>query len=559
MSSVVRELVTLWGFDIDQKPLKELDAGINTIKRSLQMIGVAVAAGSAAVGYLLNKAGENEQTKIAFETMLGSAELAEQKLNELKEFALKTPFELVGLQDAAKRLMAYGFEADKLIPTISALGDISSGVGKDKLPLLILALGQVRAAGKLTGMELRQFTENGVPMLEQLSKTLGKPVKEIQAMVSKGKIGFGDVEKALFSLTQEGGRFFNLMEKQSHSLLGMFSNFQDWLGMLAVDIGNDLLPLAKELLGEFLGWANANREIIKTNLTEFMRNVTDMVVGLINVLKALYMVMNPVAQAFGGWNSLLNIMMKTFTGLMGLGLVYGIGLIAKALWGLTTAWFAMGNAAMIAQLKLAAIPLAIGAIIVAIALIAEDMIAFAQGRDSVFGRMLNGVDNIFSALREKFGIFGEIGAYLINTMLFPLRAVINGVKSLGLMIDVIRGKKGFGEAFKGIGENMANTLLGGYGGGSITGGLGAIGKVNSANAQFDAGNSPMVGLGGGISEEKKKNPNGVVGVQNNNTLTLNVEGVSPENQMEMIKGTFMDEMNSMMRQTMRDGESPIER
>lgn len=557
MSSVVRELVTLWGFDIDQKPLKELDAGINTIKRSLQMIGVAVAAGSAAVGYLLNKAGENEQTKIAFETMLGSAELAQTKLEELKEFALKTPFELVGLQDAAKRLMAYGFEADKLIPTISALGDISSGVGKDKLPLLILALGQVRAAGKLTGMELRQFTENGVPMLEQLSKTMGKPVKEIQAMVSKGQVGFNEVEKALFALTQEGGRFFNLMEKQSKSFLGLWSNFQDWLGMLSVDIGEGLLPIAKELLGEFLNWANANREIIKTNLIEFMSNLTDMVIGLVNVLKALYMVMNPVAQAFGGWNSLLNIMMKTFTGLMGLGLVYGIGLIAKSLWGLTTAWLAMGNAAMIAQLKVMAIPLAIGAIIVAIALLAEDIIAFAQGRDSVFGRMMAGLDNVFASLKEKFGIFGQIGAFLIGALLTPLRAVVNGVKGLGIIIDMVRGKTGFIDGLKGMGALHANTF--GLDGGSITGGLGAIGKVNSANAQFDAGNSPMVGLGGGISEEKKKNPNGATGVQNINSLTLNVEGVAPENQMEMIKGTFMDELNSIMRQTMRDGESPIER
>jgi len=556
--SVVRELVTLWGFDIDQKPLKELDAGINTIKTSLQYIGIAAAASSAAIGYLLNKAGEDEQTKIAFETMLGSAELAEEKLKELKEFALKTPFELVGLKDATKRLLAYGFEADRLIPTLSALGDISAGVGQDKLPLLILALGQVRAAGKLTGMELRQFTENGVPMLEQLSKTLGKPVKEIQAMVSKGQIGFGDVEKALFSLTQEGGRFFNLMAKQSKSLLGLWSNFQDWVGMLAVDIGDGLLPVAKELMAEFLEWANINRDLIKTNLTEFVVNLSDMVFGLVNIIKALYKVMYPVVQLFGGWNNALDLMMLSFQGLMGLGLVYGIGLIAKSLYGLTTAWIAMGNAAMIAQIKVMAMPLAIGAIIVAIALLAEDLIAFAQGRDSVFGRMMNGIDMLFEHLRNKFGVFSQIGAFLINVLLMPLRMIMNGFKTMLVLLDLVRGKIGFKDAAKTLLSNLGDGI--GITGEGVTGGLGAMGKVNAANAQYEAGNNPMVGLGGGVSDEKAKGKGGAGGSGTSvNTLNLNVEGLAPENQVELIKGTLAEELNTMFRQTMRDGESPVER
>lgn len=559
MSSVVRELITLWGFDIDQKPLKELDAGINTIKRSLQMIGIAVAAGSAAVGYLLNEAGEDEQTLIAFETMMGSAEKAQNKLEELKDFARNTPFDLAGLKDASKRLLAYNFDAEELIPTLSALGDISSGVGRDKLPNLILALGQVRAATRLTGMELRQFTETGVPLLDELSKVMNKPAKEIQQLISKGGVSYEMTRQALFNLTKEGGRFHNLMAKQSLSLLGMWSNLKDWLNIVAIEIGNEIIPMAKELLSEFLEWADANEEIIKSGLIEFFKNVTDMVFGLINILKALHMVITPVARAFGGWNSMLGLIMKSFQGLMGLGLVYGIGLIAKSLWGLTVAWSAMGNAAMIAQLKVAAIPLAIGAIIVAIALIAEDIIAFAQGRDSVFGRMMTGIDSVFASLKEKFGVFGQIGAFLINALLMPLRLVINGVKSVGVLVDMIRGKTGFMDGLKGIGANYKDMFMGGFGDGSITGGLGAIGKVNSANAQFDAGNSPMVGLGGGIGGADGKNgkDNGPVAVQN--SLKIDVHGVDPSVQAEMIKGTFMEEMNIMMRQTLRDGAPQVER
>lgn len=554
---VIKELVTLWGFDIDQKPLKELDAGINMIQSTLKTIGYAVAGATTAIGYLLHEAGEDEQTRIAFETMLGSATLAEQKLKELKEFALRTPFELKGLKQSSKQLLAYGFSADELIPTLGALGDISSGVGKDKLPMLILALGQVRAAGKLTGAELRQFTENGVPMLEQLAKVTGKPVKSIQKMVSDGQIGFDTVQKALFALTQEGGRFFNLMEKQSKSFLGMWSNIMDWAQMLAVDIGNSLLPMAKELFTEFLNWAKANRELIKTNAIKFFKDLSDMVFGLVSLLKACYLVLNPIAQLFGGWGKSLNLVMKAFVGIMGLGLVYGLGLIAQGAYGLGLAMQMMGMKAMWAQVQLMAMPLAIGAILVAIALIAEDLIAFAQGRESVFGIMMAGIDNLFTTLKEKFGFFGELGAMLITVLLTPIRAIINGFRSMIELIDVVRGKKGFKEAVGNIADYAKNTFLGT---GSVTGGLGAMGKVNSANAAFEAGNNPMVGLGGGIEEKAKAAAAASAGAGGvNNKIELNVTGVDPAAQMEMIKGTFAEELNGIMRGAMRDGETMVER
>uniref|UniRef100_UPI002B1DFA00 tape measure protein n=1 Tax=Pseudomonas atacamensis TaxID=2565368 RepID=UPI002B1DFA00 len=80
---------------------------------------------------------------------------------ELTKFAASTPFELKGLETASKQLLAYGFEQKQVLPNLKALGDIAAGVGMDKLPQLILAFGQVKAATRLTGNELRQFTEAG--------------------------------------------------------------------------------------------------------------------------------------------------------------------------------------------------------------------------------------------------------------------------------------------------------------------------------------------------------------------------------------------------------------
>ncbi len=181
----------------------------------------ALAAGAVKV------ASSFEQNRIAFETMLGSAELAKDMMTDLAKFTLETPFEMAQVTQGAKSLMAYGVSAEEIIPTFKTLGDIAAGVGMDKLPNLVLAFGQVKAATRLTGMELRQFTEAGVPLLDILSKQMGRTVADIKDMVSAGEVGFPDVQKALESLTGEGGKFNDLMLRQSKTMAGLVSNIKD--------------------------------------------------------------------------------------------------------------------------------------------------------------------------------------------------------------------------------------------------------------------------------------------------------------------------------------------
>lgn len=193
--------------------------------------GAAVALGvatAAAVTFGVKSASELQQARIAFETMLGSADEARKMMKRLSDFAVKTPFALPEVVDGAKSLLAYGIAADKILPTFKALGNIAAGVGKDKLPQLTLAFGQVRAAGKLTGMELRQFTEAGVPLLEILGKQAGKTAGQIKEDMENGAApSFKEVEKAIFGMSEKGGKFFNLLEKQSKTLGGTLSNLKD--------------------------------------------------------------------------------------------------------------------------------------------------------------------------------------------------------------------------------------------------------------------------------------------------------------------------------------------
>lgn len=237
--------------DEASKVLKGLHSHLQDAAKYSQTAAIGLGGAAVAIGAFakqaLSAAADFEQSKVAFETMLGSADSAQKMLNDLTDFAKKTPFELKGLETTTKQLLAYGFKQEEILPDLKALGDIAAGVGMDKLPNLTLAFGQVKAATKLTGNELRQFTEAGVPLLDELAKQFQKPVAEIQEMVSAGEIGFPAVEQALKSLTGEGGRFNNLMGKQSETLSGMISNLKDVWAIFLREQGQQLIEWAKTL------------------------------------------------------------------------------------------------------------------------------------------------------------------------------------------------------------------------------------------------------------------------------------------------------------------------
>ena len=199
------------------------------INRATKVLAVATAG---AVTFAVKSAASYEQSRIAFDTFLGSAEKGKKLLKEVSDFARKTPFELPQVVEATQQLLAYGVEAKNVIPNLTMLGNASRG-NAEILGRLIMAFGQVKAATRLTGMELRQFTEAGIPLLEELAKSMHKTVPEIKDLVSEGKVGFPEVEKALAGMSGEGGRFFNLMERQSHTFNGVVSNIKDNIGRLA--------------------------------------------------------------------------------------------------------------------------------------------------------------------------------------------------------------------------------------------------------------------------------------------------------------------------------------
>lgn len=180
--------------------------------------------------------GQFQQLQIALETMLGSKVVADEMMAKMVDFAAKTPFSLLEVSQGSKQLAAIGTDAEMIIPTLKALGDVSSGLGIE-LSRLVLNYGQVKTQGKLMGREMKDFQIMGIDLVKQLSISLGKSEADIRKLQEAGKIGFGDVEKAFQDMTSTGGKFENLMFKQSASITGQISNLGDNVDKMLNSIG----------------------------------------------------------------------------------------------------------------------------------------------------------------------------------------------------------------------------------------------------------------------------------------------------------------------------------
>lgn len=178
------------------------------------------------VSSIVSVRGQFQQSEIAFGTMLGSEEKATALMQQMVNTAAKTPFDLIGVAEGAKQLLAYGVSAEKVNDTLVRLGNIASGLS---IPLndMIYLYGTTMVQGRLFARDVIQFTGRGIPLVQELAEKYHTTAKGIAEMVSAGKIGFPDVEEVLNKMTNAGGQFYQLMEKQSSSLTGQIANLQD--------------------------------------------------------------------------------------------------------------------------------------------------------------------------------------------------------------------------------------------------------------------------------------------------------------------------------------------
>lgn len=240
---VIEELFTKLGFQVDPKGIDKAKASLSGLKKWIG--GLALGAGLVSLAKTgIEAAMTMEGLTAQFTVMTGRAEKAKGVISEIADFAAKTPFDKLGLSNAAKTLMAFGMEADKVVPTLKMLGDVA-GSDQNKLNSLALVFGQIQSAGKLTGGDLLQLINQGFNPLNTLAKISGKSMAELKDAMSEGRISADMVTLAFQAATSEGGLFFGNLEAQSQTLQGRISTLKDNFVTALQNMAEAFLPLMK--------------------------------------------------------------------------------------------------------------------------------------------------------------------------------------------------------------------------------------------------------------------------------------------------------------------------
>ena len=261
-------------------------AGI--LHKALDKLGTAAKAFIGIYGakklweLLIGSNEEMEQYRTSFEVMLGDTEKAKALITDIQNFAAKTPLSKSDSVSIGSLLMNYGVEADEVIDKMTKLGDLAGG-NAEKMNRIALAYGQMLAKGKVTGEEMMQMTEAGVPLQKALAESIGVTGEEFSKMVSKGKVGIDDLDKAIEGLTTGNGKFAGMMEKQSETMKGMLSTLQDNVSEFFRQMGEGAFGEVKDVLAELMVQLNEWEQ--DGTLQEWAEKLGTTVEALIQILK----------------------------------------------------------------------------------------------------------------------------------------------------------------------------------------------------------------------------------------------------------------------------------
>jgi len=390
------------------------------------LAGAGIAAGVVGIAKL---GVEMEQTRVAFSTFLGSADKANALISDLNEFANVTPFDNAQLIDASKALLTAGVSAEGMTDQLKTIGDVAAGAG---VPITELSQIFAKATnkGKLQAEELNQFAERGIPILDVLAKKWGVTKAEVLKLGSQGKIT-ADVMKAAFAtMSGEGGRFFNMMEKQSQTAGGKISTLIGKLQMIGIAIGEKLVPIISKLADKFIGfldYVDKNKEIF-TILGGAILGMATAIVTIIGAIKAwsavqtvinFLLTANPIGLIVVAIGALIGAIVaawqtsETFRGVL-FGLWEVIKLVGGVIW--------------------------------------DFLVAPYKALWEIIQPMIPAVKQFFSDMIE---FIKPVGKAIFDFLVAPIKLAIDGIKSALKFLGILGGEGG-------IVENVKDTFSKGF-------------------------------------------------------------------------------------------------
>lgn len=271
------------------------------------LVSKVTELGASVIGTGINFNAMMQSSRVAFTTIIGDANKADEVLTGLQKLSAETPFEFPELAQGGKNLLAFGVAADDIADTLRRIGDVASGVGA---PLNDIAelYGKAKVQGRLFTNDIYQFQGRGIPILGELAKVLGVSEAKVSEMVTAGQVGFPQLEKAFQNLTNKGGKFSGMMAAQSKTFNGLLSTAKDTFGQISGKVMTPFFDLLTEGLAflvnttstpEFNAWiddlASGVEDFVDAGLVPFLRSAWEFLNtrviptadSLLNIIKLL--------------------------------------------------------------------------------------------------------------------------------------------------------------------------------------------------------------------------------------------------------------------------------
>lgn len=305
LGGIVRELVNKIGFQTDMTGAKKAESQFTRLQGMSQKLSFALGgffsayAAKGLITGLLGVTSEVEQLNIAFGVLLGSQEKASKMMLDIRKVAKESPiFNFTTLASSTKEMLAYGFASEDVLNEITMLGDVASGVN---MPLgdLTLAYGTLKSQGRAMTRDIYQFTGRGIPIIAELAKVMGVSTDKIKDLVEKGKVGFPEVQKAFKNLTSEGGKFAGMSEKIGKSIGGLYANFKESINFLLIDIGEQLLPFLKSVMGSVLKIFNFLNEKISPTMKVILYAIATLTLAIIPITALISLISLELLPVYG--------------------------------------------------------------------------------------------------------------------------------------------------------------------------------------------------------------------------------------------------------------------
>ncbi len=226
--------------------------GIKSMGRSVLNAGQGILSlGTSALPFAalgaVKLAADAETLGIKLKVLTGSAETANSVMRKMDAFAADTPFQKMEIGDAVQKLISFGSASETVFDELRMIGDIAAATGTPIGELAEL-YGKAQVQGRLFGEDINQLTGRGIPIVAELAKQFGVAESQVKELVSDGKVGFPEMQKAMAAMVGPTGKFGGMMSELSQTTAGKFSTFVDRVLLLGTAIGEQLLPHANKLL-----------------------------------------------------------------------------------------------------------------------------------------------------------------------------------------------------------------------------------------------------------------------------------------------------------------------